>query len=49
MHRWSFVAGERDLERVYVGGELLVRNGVLLKQDQAKVKAEVNKRVAAMR
>jgi 5-methylthioadenosine/S-adenosylhomocysteine deaminase len=44
-----FVAGERDLERVYVGGELLVRNGVLLKQDQAKVKAEVNKRVASLR
>ncbi len=44
-----FVAGERDLERVYVGGEMLVRNGVLLKEDQAKVKAEVNKRVATLR
>jgi 5-methylthioadenosine/S-adenosylhomocysteine deaminase len=43
-----FVAGERDLERVYVGGELLVRNGVLLKQDQGRVKAEVDKRVAAL-
>ncbi len=27
-----FVAGERDLERVYVGGDLLVQNGVMLKQ-----------------
>jgi cytosine/adenosine deaminase-related metal-dependent hydrolase len=44
-----FVTGERDLERVYVGGELLVQNGVLLKQDMAKVKGEVNKRVAALR
>ena len=30
-----FVAGERDLERVYVGGDLLVQNGALLKQDMA--------------
>jgi 5-methylthioadenosine/S-adenosylhomocysteine deaminase len=44
-----FVAGERDLERVYVGGELLVRNGVLTNQDQAKVKAQVEKRVAGLR
>jgi 5-methylthioadenosine/S-adenosylhomocysteine deaminase len=44
-----FVAGERDLERVYVGGELLVRNSILLKQNQAKVRVEVNKRVAGMR
>jgi hypothetical protein len=32
-----------------VGGELLVQNGALLKQDMAKVKDEVNKRVAALR
>jgi 5-methylthioadenosine/S-adenosylhomocysteine deaminase len=44
-----FIAGERDLERVYVGGELMVRNGTVLKQDQVKVKGEVNKRVAALR
>src|ERR1700722_14882864 len=44
-----FVAGERDLERVYVGGELLVQNGALLKQDTAKVRSEVNRRVAALR
>ena len=44
-----FVAGERDLERVYVGGDLLVQNGALLKQDMAKVRAEVNRRVGALR
>ena len=44
-----FVAQERDLERVYVGGDLLVQNGALLKQDMQKERAEVSKRVAAMR
>ena len=44
-----FVAGERDLERVYVGGDLLVQNGAVLKQDMAKERTEVNKRVAALR
>src|SRR3984885_4588904 len=44
-----FVAGERDLERVYVGGELLVQNGALTKQDLSKVRAEVNQRVGALR
>ncbi len=44
-----FVAGERDLERVYVGGELMVLHGKVLKQDQLKVKGEVNRRVAALR
>jgi 5-methylthioadenosine/S-adenosylhomocysteine deaminase len=44
-----FVAGERDLERVYVGGDLLVQNGAMLKQDMAKEREEVNKRVAALR
>jgi len=44
-----FIAGERDLERVYVGGDLLVKNGVVLKQDAVKVKGEVNRRVAALR
>jgi 5-methylthioadenosine/S-adenosylhomocysteine deaminase len=44
-----FVAGERDLERVYVGGDLLVQNGALLKQDISKVRAEVNQRVGALR
>ena len=44
-----FVAGERDLERVYVGGELLVQNGALTRQDLLKVRAEVNHRVGALR
>lgn len=44
-----FVAGERDLERVYVGGQLLVQNAVPLGQDTAKIRNEVNQRVAAMR
>ena len=44
-----FVANERDLERVYVGGDLLVQNGALLKQDISKVRAEVNQRVGALR
>ena len=44
-----FVTEERDLERVYVGGELLVQNGKLLKQDMAKERAEVLRRVAALR
>lgn len=44
-----FVAGERDLERVYVGGELMVLNGKVLKTDAVKVKGEVDKRVAAIR
>jgi len=44
-----FVAEERDLERVYVGGDLLVENGAILKHDMVKERAEVNKRVAALR
>jgi cytosine/adenosine deaminase-related metal-dependent hydrolase len=43
-----FVAGERDLERVYVGGELKVKDGVPVGQDVAKVKAEVMRRVAGL-
>ncbi len=44
-----FVTEEPDLERVYVGGDLLVKNGVLLKQDMVRERAEVSKRVAALR
>jgi cytosine/adenosine deaminase-related metal-dependent hydrolase len=44
-----FIAGERDLDRVYVGGELMVKDGVVLKQDTTKVKSEVKQRVAALR
>ncbi len=41
------VAGERDLERVYVGGELKVEHGKLLGQDMIKVQAETDRRSAA--
>jgi cytosine/adenosine deaminase-related metal-dependent hydrolase len=44
-----FVADERDLERVYVGGELMVKDGVVLKQDFTKVKGEVGRRVAGLK
>jgi 5-methylthioadenosine/S-adenosylhomocysteine deaminase len=44
-----FVAAERDMERVYVGGQLMVLRGVFTKQDGAKVQAEVDRRVAALR
>jgi 5-methylthioadenosine/S-adenosylhomocysteine deaminase len=42
-----FVTSEPDLERVYVGGELLVKKGKLLKHDFAKIQLEVEKRVNA--
>ncbi len=42
-----FVTSQRDLYRVYVGGELLVENGKCLKRDMRQVEAEVNHRVAA--
>jgi cytosine/adenosine deaminase-related metal-dependent hydrolase len=41
------VAAERDLERVYVGGELKVEHGTLLGQDYDKVIAESARRSAA--
>ncbi len=41
------VAGERDLERVYVGGELKVEHGTLLGQNYDKVLAEAARRSAA--
>jgi 5-methylthioadenosine/S-adenosylhomocysteine deaminase len=41
------VGSQRELERVYVGGELLVDHGRLLKQDRRKVQAEVDRRVQA--
>ncbi len=43
------VAGERDLERVYVGGELKVDHGKMLGQDYDKVLTESAKRSAAAR
>jgi cytosine/adenosine deaminase-related metal-dependent hydrolase len=41
------VTGERDLERVYVGGELKVERGNLLEQDMTKVREETDRRSAA--
>ena len=41
------IAGERDLERVYVGGELKVDHGKLLGQDMQKIQTEINMRSAA--
>jgi 5-methylthioadenosine/S-adenosylhomocysteine deaminase len=41
------VAGERDLERVYVGGELKVDHGKMLGQDMEKVQTETDRRSAA--
>jgi cytosine/adenosine deaminase-related metal-dependent hydrolase len=41
------VAAERDIDRVYVGGELMVERGKVLRQDMEKVDAEVNRRSAA--
>ncbi len=41
------VAAERDLQRVYVGGDLKVENGKLLDQDMSKVQRETDGRSAA--
>jgi 5-methylthioadenosine/S-adenosylhomocysteine deaminase len=41
------VTGERDLERVYVGGELRVDHGKVLGQDMSKVQSETDRRSAA--
>jgi cytosine/adenosine deaminase-related metal-dependent hydrolase len=41
------ITGERDLERVYVGGELKVDHGVLIGQDMRKVHTETDRRSAA--
>jgi 5-methylthioadenosine/S-adenosylhomocysteine deaminase len=41
-----FVTSQPDLERVYVGGELMVERGVPLEQDMTKVQREVDRRVA---
>jgi cytosine/adenosine deaminase-related metal-dependent hydrolase len=41
-----FVTSQPDLERVYVGGELMVEHGTPLKQDLTKVQREVDGRVA---
>jgi 5-methylthioadenosine/S-adenosylhomocysteine deaminase len=41
-----FVTSQPDLERVYVGGELMVERGTPLKQDLKKVQREVDGRIA---
>jgi cytosine/adenosine deaminase-related metal-dependent hydrolase len=41
------VASERDMERVYVGGNLMVDHGKILNQDYEKVLAESAKRATA--
>jgi 5-methylthioadenosine/S-adenosylhomocysteine deaminase len=41
-----FVTSQPDLDRVYVGGELMVEHGTPLKQDLTKVQREVDVRVA---
>jgi cytosine/adenosine deaminase-related metal-dependent hydrolase len=41
-----FVTSQPDLERVYVGGDLMVEHGAPLKQDLMKVQREVDGRVA---
>jgi 5-methylthioadenosine/S-adenosylhomocysteine deaminase len=41
------ITGERDLERVYVGGVLKVEHGRMLGQDMGKVQQETNRRSAA--
>ncbi|MGC2404779.1 MAG: amidohydrolase family protein [Acidobacteriaceae bacterium] len=41
------VAGERDIDRVYVGGELMVDHGRMLHQDMSGVEKEVSRRATA--
>lgn len=41
------IAGERDLERVYVGGELKVDHGRMLGHDMGQVQSETDRRSAA--
>lgn len=40
------VTGERDIERVFVGGELKVEHGEVLHQDMAAIEKQVSRRVA---
>jgi cytosine/adenosine deaminase-related metal-dependent hydrolase len=44
-----FVTGERDIDSVYVGGELLVEHNKFLHQDFSKVQAESAQRVMAIK
>jgi cytosine/adenosine deaminase-related metal-dependent hydrolase len=40
-----FVTGERDVDQVFVGGEVKVDHGRLLNQDMAGIENEVHTRV----
>jgi hypothetical protein len=40
------MTGERDINEVFVGGELRVDHGKVLQQDMDAVQQEVNRRVA---
>jgi 5-methylthioadenosine/S-adenosylhomocysteine deaminase len=42
-----FVTEERDIDRVYVGGELMVEKGSVLHQDMGKILGEVERRSRA--
>jgi len=42
-----FVAGQRDIDSIYIGGKLEVDHGKFLHQDFAKAQAETAKRVLA--
>jgi 5-methylthioadenosine/S-adenosylhomocysteine deaminase len=44
-----FVAGERDVDSVYVGGELMVDHNQLTHQDLSKVQTESDRRVIAIK
>jgi cytosine/adenosine deaminase-related metal-dependent hydrolase len=42
-----FAASERDIDNVYVGGNLLVEHNIVLHQDLPKAQAESDRRVLA--
>jgi cytosine/adenosine deaminase-related metal-dependent hydrolase len=44
-----FVAGERDIDSVYVGGDLLVEHNHFLHQDFSKAQTESDRRVIAIK
>jgi 5-methylthioadenosine/S-adenosylhomocysteine deaminase len=44
-----FVAGERDIDNVYVGGDVLVEHNHFLHQDFSKVQTESDRRVVAIK
>jgi 5-methylthioadenosine/S-adenosylhomocysteine deaminase len=41
------VTAQPDIDRVYVGGDLMVKHGELLHQDSAEIRRQVNQRVTA--